>query len=177
MFSPSDETVEVVRGWLIGAGIARERITHSDNQGWLAFDASTDELEELVVADFHGWEHTGTGRVTAAADQYVHVSLALMSLCIVSNVLRAASSAVCLVDPSFVMSFFTGPFSCPISVLMVFGAAYVSCLDMRVTDVSRSVLRILRMKCTSVYAASGFWPLSKLRRRFFVRRTGLRSRT
>lgn len=74
MFSPSDETVEVVRAWLVGAGIMTERITHSDNRGWFAFDASTAELEGLVKADFHGWEHMGTGRVTAAADEYVGFS-------------------------------------------------------------------------------------------------------
>lgn len=39
-FSPSEATVEAVKGWLYDSGISSERVTHSANKGWLAFEAT-----------------------------------------------------------------------------------------------------------------------------------------
>ncbi|KAI9742807.1 MAG: hypothetical protein M1818_003536 [Claussenomyces sp. TS43310] len=52
-FAPTPETVATVRTWLVSSGIADERITHSDNQGWLAFDATAEEAENLLHAEYH----------------------------------------------------------------------------------------------------------------------------
>jgi tripeptidyl-peptidase-1 len=71
MFAPSGETVATVREWLVASGITRERITHSDNQGWLAFDATTDEAEKLLHTEYHAYEHGPTGHVAPACDAYV----------------------------------------------------------------------------------------------------------
>ncbi|KAH8821627.1 peptidase S8/S53 domain-containing protein [Xylogone sp. PMI_703] len=70
MFAPDDKTVETVRQWLIEFGIAPERITHTDNRGWLAFDATTEEAEGLLHTEFYGYEHKTTGHVSAACDSY-----------------------------------------------------------------------------------------------------------
>lgn len=56
-FEPSKDSVNVVVEWLSSAGIAKERITHSDNKLWLAFDASAEEAESLLHADFHEYAH------------------------------------------------------------------------------------------------------------------------
>ena len=56
--------------WLVSSGIGMDRITHSDNKGWLAFDASTQESEDLFAAEFHEYEHERTGDVAAACDEY-----------------------------------------------------------------------------------------------------------
>lgn len=69
MFAPSEETVETVKQWLIDSGIAQHRITHSDNQGWLAFDATTEEAEGLLHAEFHEYQHSATGHINAACDE------------------------------------------------------------------------------------------------------------
>lgn len=70
-FQPSDETLETVRNWLINhGGIAHERISHSDNKVWFAFDATTEEAENLLNAEFHEYEHSSSGSVVAACDQY-----------------------------------------------------------------------------------------------------------
>lgn len=51
-FSPSDEIVDLVAAWLIQSGISRERITHSDNKVWLAFDATVKEAETLLHTEY-----------------------------------------------------------------------------------------------------------------------------
>ena len=71
MFAPGQETVDAVRDWLTDFGIASERITHSDNRGWLAFDATTAEAEGLLHAEYHLYEHATLGHVTPACDRYV----------------------------------------------------------------------------------------------------------
>ncbi len=71
MFSPDEETVDAVRDWLIDFGIDPKRIVHSDNRGWLAFDATTEEAEGLLHAEYHLYEHSSMGHMTAACDRYV----------------------------------------------------------------------------------------------------------
>lgn len=51
-FSPSDETIDSVAAWLVENGIPRERITHSDNKAWLAFDATVEEAENLLHTEY-----------------------------------------------------------------------------------------------------------------------------
>jgi hypothetical protein len=60
-----------VTQWLVDFGIDPRRITHSDNKGWLAFDATTEEAEGLLHAEYHLYEHTTMGHVTAACDRCV----------------------------------------------------------------------------------------------------------
>lgn len=75
MFSPNQKTVEIVKEWLVDFGIDGGRITHSDNRGWLAFDATTDEAENLLHTEYHVYEHSSTGHVTPACDRYVKFEL------------------------------------------------------------------------------------------------------
>jgi tripeptidyl-peptidase I len=72
MFAPSEKTVAIVREWLVASGISVDRITHSDNQGWLAFDATTEEADALLHTEYHEYEHRATGHVAAACDAYVY---------------------------------------------------------------------------------------------------------
>ena len=69
MFAPEDETVEVVKAWLIDSGIAGERISQSDNKAWIAFDATTEEAEGLLHTTYHGYEHLSSGGLTLACDR------------------------------------------------------------------------------------------------------------
>jgi tripeptidyl-peptidase-1 len=68
-FAPDQKTVDMVREWLIDFGIDSGRITHSDNKGWLAFDATTDEAERLLHTKYDLYEHASTGHVTPACDR------------------------------------------------------------------------------------------------------------
>lgn len=80
MFAPSEETVAIVREWLVLSGISVERITNSDNKAWLAFDATTEEAEALLHAEYHEYEHATTGNAAASCDAYVQ-SLFFLMIC------------------------------------------------------------------------------------------------
>ena len=68
-FAPSQESVDKVKGWLVDNGIPANRVTHSDNQGWLAFFATPDEAEDLLQTEFHEFEDSVTGGVMPACDE------------------------------------------------------------------------------------------------------------
>ena len=71
MFAPSKKTVESVTEWLVKSGIERHRIRHSGNKGWLSFDATVEEAEKLLYAEYHEYEHTPSRRIARACDRYV----------------------------------------------------------------------------------------------------------
>lgn len=70
IFKPSDEAVAAVRQWLESAGISEHRVTHSDNKGWLAFDATTEEAESLLHTEYHAYEHTKQDASATACEKY-----------------------------------------------------------------------------------------------------------
>ncbi|KAF7909907.1 uncharacterized protein EAF01_003625 [Botrytis porri] len=70
MFAPSEETINIVRSWLVDSGIAASRIVHSDTKGWYAFDATTSELETLLNTQYYTYEHSSTDEIAAACDEY-----------------------------------------------------------------------------------------------------------
>ena len=67
-FAPSEETVKSVREWLISSGISSDRIAHSDNKGWFAFNASIHEAENLLKTQYHQYEDSETGHSVAACE-------------------------------------------------------------------------------------------------------------
>lgn len=69
LFAPSNEAVESVRGWLESAGIHASRIVHSDNKGWLAFDAQAHEAEALFKTKFYEHEHSSTQSVKIGCEK------------------------------------------------------------------------------------------------------------
>jgi tripeptidyl-peptidase-1 len=74
VFSPDEKTINAVKKWLTNFGISSSRITRSDNQGWLAFDATTEEAEGLLHTEYHAYEHVPTGTMSPACDRYVQVN-------------------------------------------------------------------------------------------------------
>ncbi|KAJ1335029.1 tripeptidyl-peptidase I [Microdochium nivale] len=56
-FAPTKSLVDAVTDWISSAGISKERIGHSANKQWLQFDATAAEVEELLFAEFHVWQH------------------------------------------------------------------------------------------------------------------------
>ncbi|KAJ0109613.1 hypothetical protein J7T55_014175 [Diaporthe amygdali] len=69
-FAPPKESVEVVRDWLVASGINVTRISQSVNKQWIQFDATTAEVENLLVTDYYYWEHSPTGSENIAAEEY-----------------------------------------------------------------------------------------------------------
>ncbi|KAF4625803.1 hypothetical protein G7Y89_g12366 [Cudoniella acicularis] len=70
LFAPHEDTVNAVRDWLIDFGIEPKRITHSDNKGWLAFDATAEDAENLLKTKYHLYEHAGTGHQNLGCESY-----------------------------------------------------------------------------------------------------------
>jgi tripeptidyl-peptidase-1 len=56
-FAPSDETISTVTNWLIDSGFARNRLRLSANKGWLSLEATTAEVENLLNAEYHVYNH------------------------------------------------------------------------------------------------------------------------
>lgn len=69
MFAPSAEAVDAVREWLHAAGIDRSRVVHSDNKGWLAFDAYAHEAEGLFMTEFYEHNHMSSESTKIGCDQ------------------------------------------------------------------------------------------------------------
>lgn len=69
LFAPHQDTVDVVREWLHSAGLHPDRISQSVNKQWLQFDAKVSEVEELLRAKYHIFEHH-TGKETIGCDEY-----------------------------------------------------------------------------------------------------------
>lgn len=56
-FSPTDETISAVTSWLVDSGFARNRLRLSANKGWIALNATTSEVEDLLDAEYHVYDH------------------------------------------------------------------------------------------------------------------------
>jgi tripeptidyl-peptidase-1 len=69
MFAPEDKIIQAVREWLVSSGIHDSRIVHSENKGWLAFDASAKEAEKLLLAEFYEHGHTETSNIRVGCDK------------------------------------------------------------------------------------------------------------
>lgn len=69
MFAPSEEAVESIRQWLEASGIHPSRVVHSDNKGWIAFDAYAHEAERLFKTEFYEHEHVATSSMKVGCDE------------------------------------------------------------------------------------------------------------
>lgn len=56
-FAPSAETVARVTEWLVEAGIARDRLRMSASRGWIELNATVEEAEALIDAEYHIYTH------------------------------------------------------------------------------------------------------------------------
>ncbi|KAJ5346446.1 Peptidase S8/S53 subtilisin/kexin/sedolisin [Penicillium brevicompactum] len=70
LFAPSKDAVESVRRWLESSGIHESRVVHSDNKGWLAFDAHAHEVERLFMTEFYEHQHASTSSLKIGCEEY-----------------------------------------------------------------------------------------------------------
>ena len=68
-FAPSQESFDAVIVWLKSSGIAPERISRSQSMGWLTFEATVAEAEDLLKTEFFMHKHT-TGKPHVGCDDY-----------------------------------------------------------------------------------------------------------
>ena len=68
-FAPSQHTVDTVTVWLTeSGGIDRSRISRTRNEAWLAFEATVEEAERLLLTEYY--ELDDGERRTVGCDQY-----------------------------------------------------------------------------------------------------------
>ncbi|CAK7262474.1 hypothetical protein SEPCBS57363_000063 [Sporothrix epigloea] len=69
-FAPPRTTVDIVVNWLTSAGIHIDRVSQSTNRQWIQFDATVAEAEELLMTEYHIYEHVESGANDLAAEDY-----------------------------------------------------------------------------------------------------------
>lgn len=69
-FAPSHDSLRAVTDWLAASGISLNRLSQSTSRGWLNFDASAVEAEQLLKTDFFVYEHAPSGELTVGTEQY-----------------------------------------------------------------------------------------------------------
>ncbi|KAK5174105.1 uncharacterized protein LTR77_001185 [Saxophila tyrrhenica] len=69
-FAPSDDTVSAVKSWLASHGIGNDRIKHGQSMGFLQFDASVDEAENLLNTKYNVYQHTDSKQSHVACEEY-----------------------------------------------------------------------------------------------------------
>lgn len=57
-FKPSNETVNAVLTWLVRAGISLQRIKKSQSLGWLQFNCTVTEAQNLLKTEYYKFKHT-----------------------------------------------------------------------------------------------------------------------
>ncbi|KAI1488921.1 peptidase S8/S53 domain-containing protein [Biscogniauxia mediterranea] len=69
-FAPPPTSVAAIKEWLVKAGIPSHAISQSTNKQWIQFDAPVSQVEDLLMADYHVWEHRDTGVQNIACEEY-----------------------------------------------------------------------------------------------------------
>lgn len=70
LFSPAPESITSVRDWLVEAGIDIARHKISASKTWYKFNATVQEVEELIQAEYHIFGHKNTDQEQVACDEY-----------------------------------------------------------------------------------------------------------
>jgi tripeptidyl-peptidase-1 len=60
-FKPTTQTIEEVVRWLVDSGIPHDRLALSINRGWIHFNATTAEVEELLKTEYYVFTHEDSG--------------------------------------------------------------------------------------------------------------------
>ena len=58
-FAPTDNTIQTVKNWLLDGGISGERIRLTKTKGWIELNATVQEAEKLLNAEYHVYKHAG----------------------------------------------------------------------------------------------------------------------
>ncbi|KAI1389168.1 putative alkaline serine protease AorO [Hypoxylon trugodes] len=69
-FEPLEDSFKAIKDWLVEAGIPSKNISQSINKQWVQFDAPVKHVEDLLMTDYHVWEHVDIGVKNIACDEY-----------------------------------------------------------------------------------------------------------
>ncbi len=69
-FAPRRDAFDAVHGWLREAGVDRQLIMRSADQGWLFFNTTILEAETLLMTEFSAYNNTRTSEKHLACERY-----------------------------------------------------------------------------------------------------------
>lgn len=75
LFAPKEETVRVVKEWLVHSGVDISKILDYENKGWLAIDIPAHQAELLLSTEYY--EHDSKDGIRIGCDDYslpIHIS-------------------------------------------------------------------------------------------------------
>ncbi|KHN98389.1 Peptidase S8/S53, subtilisin/kexin/sedolisin [Metarhizium album ARSEF 1941] len=70
LFSPAQDSAEIVKRWLVERGVPDNRITSPRSKGWLDFKTTVSQLEDMLKTTYHFYENKKTGSQHLGADSY-----------------------------------------------------------------------------------------------------------
>lgn len=70
LFKPSDESADVVKKWLVTAGVPEKSIFVPKSQGWVSFDSTVEQLEDILQTKYHTYHHARTDQEHIGTDHY-----------------------------------------------------------------------------------------------------------
>ncbi|KAG6239764.1 hypothetical protein E4U25_000321 [Claviceps purpurea] len=70
LFAPKQESIDVVKAWLVESGVPADGISLSKSKGWLMFNSSVSKLETLVKADYHVFENVHSRSEHIGTEEY-----------------------------------------------------------------------------------------------------------
>ncbi|KAB5560031.1 Pro-kumamolisin [Coniochaeta sp. 2T2.1] len=70
IFSPAQETIDLVMEWLESEGISPSRTKLSSSKTWISFNATVHEVETLLKTEYHVYKHDTYGHHHIACDKY-----------------------------------------------------------------------------------------------------------
>jgi tripeptidyl-peptidase-1 len=62
LFAPDNESFEIVKSWLISAGISGKSIAIPRSKGWVHFDATVAQLESALKTKYYRYEYIPSGK-------------------------------------------------------------------------------------------------------------------
>ena len=69
-FAPSKDSIDAVKAWLASAGIPETRVKQGQSLGFVEFEATVDEAENLLNTEYNVYQHTETGQPHVACEEY-----------------------------------------------------------------------------------------------------------
>ena len=79
-FAPTDETIHVVRNWLVTSGIEEHRISLGRTKGWMRVNVTVEEAERLMNTEYNVYTHmSGRQHVGERKYSFVQVFKLIMS--------------------------------------------------------------------------------------------------
>ncbi|QLI69459.1 Tripeptidyl-peptidase sed1 [Metarhizium brunneum] len=70
LFSPAPESIETVKRWLVDRGVPENQIKSPKSKGWLDFETTVGQLEDILKTNYHLYENKKTRSEHLGADSY-----------------------------------------------------------------------------------------------------------